>query len=385
VRSGSVLSLFYFVTFAAFGVFHPFLPTWLAARGIDGVELGVVAALRPVMGVMAPIAFGILADTLGLRGSLLRVAAIGTVGSIAVMSLITAFDPNPSFAAVAAFMVVFSFFRAPMFSLADVAALEGDTSYGRQRLWGSWGFLVAALAGGGLVNASLPLPFPLTVTAVLALALIPAFMLPKRASVPPQPVAAAAKALFGSRRFQLFLFALFLWQGSHAAYDLCISLHLASLGASQGFIGLAWGVGTFAETVVMVRSGPVIARYGTERLLLVGMALTALRWLLIAVVREPYALLALQPLHAASFGLVFVVALEHVKLRAEPHVIGTAQGTFAAVTGVGAALSMVVWGTLIHEAGGTVVFFGAAGLAVLAGLAVAPLVFTREAEPRAPA
>jgi PPP family 3-phenylpropionic acid transporter len=162
--------------------------------------------------------------------------------------------------------------------------------------------------------------------------------------------------------------------GAHSAYDLILSLHLRDLGASSGCVGVAWAVGTLAEVALMFVSRSWLARCGAPRLMLAGAVTAVLRWVLLALVHDPIALTMLQPLHAGSFALVYVAALEFVRRRAEPHVLATAQGVYTAAGASGAALSMFLWAPLYEAARGPTVFAGAAALALvsvgaLAGLA----------------
>jgi ABC-type nitrate/sulfonate/bicarbonate transport system permease component len=75
-------------------------------------------------------------------------------------------------------------------------------------------------------------------------------------------------------------------------------------------------------------------------------------------------------LHAASFALVFVALMEYVKERAEPGILGTAQGVLTATHSVGATLGMLLWGTLYAAHGGRFVFQGLALVASLGCLVV---------------
>ena len=123
-----------------------------------------------------------------------------------------------------------------------------------------------------------------------------------------------------------------------------------------------------------------IERHGPARMMLLGVAIAAARWLLIAAIRSPEVLLLLQPLHAGSFALVFVAAASFVKQRAEPHVIATAQASFAVAMSLGASLGMLAWGPLLDTAGAPAVFVGAAIAALGSALALVGLqAYQREA------
>jgi MFS transporter, PPP family, 3-phenylpropionic acid transporter len=174
--------------------------------------------------------------------------------------------------------------------------------------------------------------------------------------------------------FLAFLLVGLLWFASHVSYDLCFSMHLADLGASTFTVGACWAVGTTAEVVLMSRAHLLFERYSTKQLLGWGMVATGMRFLLIAYVRSITLLLLLAPLHAFSFGLVWVTSLEFVRRHAPPHVLATAQSLLAAVMAAGSVAGMLVWGPLYASSGGATVFTAAAAVAGVGALLTMALV-----------
>lgn len=379
---------FYFLSVGSMGVFLPFLPAWLEARGIDGWGIGFISALRPLAGILVPVAFGLLADSFRLRGSLLRIAVLATVLSI-VAIVLAVWRGNPGVGSLAVLFGVLALVRAPVSTLADVAALEeGTTSFGSLRLWGSLGFLLSALAAGHLLDPRAALPLPVAMGTLLLLAWFVALALPARARLPAQPIWSAARTLLASTDYQLYLLAVFFWLAAHSAYDLWFTLHLEGLGASTAFAGVAWALGTLAEVVVMGWAARLIRRHGSLRMMWLGVGISVLRWALLATVRSPAVLLPLQLLHAGSFGLVFVAALDFLRERVEPHVIATAQASFSVAGSLGAGMGTLVWGGLYATCGGSAVFGVAAVVAAASGLALRPLLLAssrRECSERAAA
>jgi PPP family 3-phenylpropionic acid transporter len=79
-----------------------------------------------------------------------------------------------------------------------------------------------------------------------------------------------------------------------------------------------------------------------------------------------YLAFPVQPLHAISFGLVWLSSLEYVRRSSEPHTLGSAQGLFMAANAVGGVLGMLTWGPLYEAHGGAVVFRVASVLSMFA-------------------
>jgi PPP family 3-phenylpropionic acid transporter len=323
------------------------------------------------MGILGPPAVGLFADALGLRGSLLRLACLGACAAMAALAVLGGAG-HLAFGSVLAAVLAFAVFRSPIVMLADVVALErarvAGGAYGKVRLWGSVGFLVTTIAVGRAVDPRAAAPLPATIAAFLLLAVLAAWGLPPSPAAPRLPVAREARALLAATDFRRFLIVSMLAQLAHAGYDLCFSLHLRDMGVPSPHVGVAWAIGVVFEVVLMACAEPLLARFSAPGLVLFALIGAAARWVLLATVGSFAALLALQPLHAISFGLWWIASLAYVKERAPAQALATAQGLFSAATAVGSVVGMLAWGETYRRAAGPVVFGAAAVTALVASL-----------------
>ena len=248
-RRALPLRLYFFASFAALGVYSPFFPRWLVARGIEGISMGAVAATMPAMGVLGPPLVGFLADSLGLRGSLLRLACLGSALAFAVLAVAGLAHHRLTLGEILALVLVFAVFRAPMLMMADVVAVEGErdggASYGMTRLWGSVGFLVASIGGGRCLDPASPTALPGLVAASLFVALLTALLIPVRSTAArPFPEAAGAPLPGHRLRFPLAPLRRVRGRGGDLLpRALLLALPLRPRRASKAtFIGLALGL-----------------------------------------------------------------------------------------------------------------------------------------------
>jgi PPP family 3-phenylpropionic acid transporter len=365
------LRLYYFFSFAALGVHLPFLPPWIEARGVVGLGLGVILATLPAMGLVAPPAFGLIADVFGLRGYLLRIACGGAALAFGALAFGPSLAGRPfGFTGLFLAIVAFAFFRAPMIPMADVIAIEeaksGSATYPRIRIWGSIGFLIAVVVAGRFLDPTHITALPFVVAALLFAAQLASIALPSRTATPPVPSTGHVRALVRSRDFPVFLGACFVSQAAHCCYDVCYSLHLRDLGVSGTGTGVAWGIGVVVELAIMAFGAPLFDRFTAPRLLAAAHAGACVRWILIAAVRHEGALFAIQLLHGCSFALMWLASLAYIRGRVPPAILATAQGLFTASIAAGAAIGVLAWGPLYHHAGGGVAFLLAGLLAALA-------------------
>lgn len=333
--------------------------------GVRGTALGAVSATRPLAGIFAPVLFGWLADSLGLRGSILKWACFGAFLPFAALALLGMHQPQ--IAGVWLFLAVAtsSFFRVPMGTIADVAALEHQKSYGSLRIWGSIGFVVAATVAGKVLDPTLAVPFPAMVAAAYLLALVLSFQIPAKVAVPRKPRRKEVLALLRCPTFAPLLLTALLWAGAHVAYDLTISLQLKALGASPMTTSIAWNIGVAAEILLMASWTRLKGSRSAAHWLKLGLVVTTLRFTALATTKTLIGLVMLQPLHAFSFAVVWLSFMELIRERAPEGLLGSAQGLFSTAIAVGSTIGMLVFGALYESAGGGWTFGVAASIALI--------------------
>jgi len=368
------LGMFYFASFAALGLQAPYFPLWLEAHGFEGLAMGVIAALTPAMSFFGPPLVGALADARGARGNLLSAACALSCSGMAGLCLAELLGAGGRFSLVFCAVLPFAACRSPIIMLADRITLEQGGNYGRRRVWGSIGFMVAATAFGRWCPPEAWRWLPGMVALALAAAFSQSLRLPRAGGTLCAEPGTERRWLPG-RAFLPFALCTALSAASASSYDLCGALFFRDLGASGNTIGLLYGTAVLAEVGLLASVGTLLARIGPERMLVAAYAAAALRWLGMACLGSTALAFALQPLHALSFALAWIASLEYVRRVAGPHALGGAQGGFMAATAAGGVVGMLCWGPLYASRGGAAVFLCAALLsAVAAVLALATLV-----------
>jgi MFS transporter, PPP family, 3-phenylpropionic acid transporter len=374
------LAAFYAALFVALGVQLPFLPVWLAAKGLDSGAIGIVLAIPMVVRIFAiPLAARHADRHDALRVAIMIAAAAAVLG-YGVLGLVHG---------AAAIMAAFAFASAcytPIMPLADAYALRGLSrppsasapstpqaalrrmearNYGPIRLWGSVAFIVGSFGAGFLLDLIAPQHLIWLVTASMALTAAAACALaPIAGSMAHAPAKAwPAQTLLRDRRFLAIAAAASLIQASHAVYYGFSSLEWQASGLGGGAIGALWALGVVAEIVLFALSGRLPLT--PTALLSIGAAGAVIRWTAMALDPPPALLPALQCLHGLSFGATHLGAVGFVA-RAVPFEIGaTAQGYLAVAFGLVMAAAMGASGVLYARWGSLA--YGAMALVAAAG------------------
>lgn len=140
------MALNYFFFFGAIGAFWPFLGPHLHALGLSGRQVGVLTAVQPVaVALLAPL-IGAYADRHALHRRVLRLLIVPSVISIVLLSQATQFVP------VLLLFIAWSASVAGLMPILDSYAMTLSESekvpYGRLRMFGTLGYLVAVMLVG---------------------------------------------------------------------------------------------------------------------------------------------------------------------------------------------------------------------------------------------
>jgi PPP family 3-phenylpropionic acid transporter len=363
------LALFYAAVFVLVGIQLPFWPLWLAGRGLSVSEIGVVlAAALWIKVIVNPLA-GLLADRTGrARGVIILLAVTNLAGFLL-------FVPSYGLWPLLLINALTTTAASSLMPLGETIALaivyERRLDYGRIRLWGSISFIAGSLGAGLMIaRATSEIVLPLLIGAA-ALNLVACAGLPAPPVKRSRLMRAGVRRLLLDRRQLLFLLAAAAIQGSHSVYYGFGTLHWTALGYSGETIGWLWAEGVIAEIVLFAYGAPLLARLGPARLLVLAGGAGALRWSLMAGAVSLPLLLAVQLLHALTFGAAHLGAM-HFMARALPEEwSSTGQSLYSAtVSGIGFGLVMAISGQLYSGLGANsyLVMAGIAAVGALAGI-----------------
>lgn len=357
------LGAFYFASFVGVGLTVAYFPPYLAGRGLTPAEIAWVLALPQLARVVAPAAWGALADRSGAQRAIVIVACAANAVCYALL-------PGMSgFAAIAWLMALTSLVSTPALPLVEAITLHtlaGQPGrYGRIRLWGSLGFMGAVLAGGAWLDAHDVAFVPYALFIFAAVALGASLALPATAA----QVAPPAARLGVSGSAAALLVSALCMAAAHGTLYAFFTLHLQRLGYSASLIGFLWMLGVLAEVGVFLYLPALFRRYALSTLLMASAACGVVRFLAIGWMAEwLVVLLAAQVLHAATFGSYHAAAVAAVQRVFPAHAQALGQTLFSSVGyGAGGALGALAAGWA-WQAAGPELAFSLAAVTALMGL-----------------
>ncbi|MDH5426404.1 MAG: MFS transporter, partial [Gammaproteobacteria bacterium] len=327
--------------------------------------IGTLIAFIPATKIFAPYILGGLADHTQKPMFIIRIASL-----LAVFAFAGVFFDS-SYWWLALVMFSFSFFWNSSLPLFEATTLNhlGDKShlYSTIRLWGSLGFILMVVLMGEYFESSGIDQLPMVLLVLLLGILLISLIVPERLQ---QHSEAQSHIMRVVRQpaVMAFLVVCFLMVFSHGVYYTFYSIYLEELGYSRRMIGILWAVGVMAEVIIFLLMHRMLPAMGVRKLLLITLALTALRWLMIGFFPEHLGILFFAQLfHAFSFGVFHAVSISLVHQFFKGKHQGRGQALYASLSfGAGGAAGSLSSGMLWDRMEHAYLFTLAAAIALLA-------------------
>lgn len=356
------LGLFFAAYFVLIGIQVPFFPVWLAAKGLDAHQIGIVlAAPMIVRFFVVPVATRLADRRNALRSALMACTFATFAGYVAI-------SQSSGFAAILIAVSVMAIPYSPTMALGDAYALRGlkdRHAYGPVRMWGSISFIIASIGAGYLFDAMAPADLILLIVGSAFATALSSLGLPPLAPHPPEEeTELPATHLLRQHGFVFILLAASLIQGSHSLYYGFSTIAWRAAGIDGVSIGLLWSCGVISEIILFGLAHRLPPAIGPLTLMLIGAAAATLRWIAMAFDPPGFVLPMLQAMHGISFGATHLGTIGYLASAAPRKLGATAQGYLYVVMSAVLAAMLGLSGFLFSA-------FGASGYLGMALVALA--------------
>ena len=374
-----------FINIAGFSLILPLLPFYGQVFGAGPTEIALLFAAYSLGNVFGEIHWGRQSDVWGRR----KVLVVTTF--LAALSYV-AFAFAPTLWAAIAIRVVSGFFSGTLSTaqgfIADVSPPERRAkTMGYFGAAFSLGFAFGPVLGGlaaGEEAAAASFRAPILIAGGLSLlasvwcaAVLKDAAKPRARGAPLPRYSEAFRFVGGQsllkRLFVVSFFGIAMFASMEAIYGLWSE---ANFGWSAHDLGLAFlaigGGGLFAQLALI---GPLVARFGEPRVILVGLVLLALSMLLQPVIRLPIAGVLLMGLLMVGHSLAFPAAGALISRMTPPDRQGGTMGLLMASNAVGRIVAPPLFGAVYGRAGHDMPWYlGAAAIVLVMVFAAWPAV-----------
>lgn len=308
----SILSIHYFIHFSIMGIFLPYFNLYCYHLNFSEFQIGIMSATRTLSMVLFSIFWGTISGYFFSRKSAYIICT--SLSTLVWMFFLFTSDFWP----MLFIMALYSVFYGPIIAFLETYSIEvletsGSTKkkYGNIRVWGSISFILVAVFVGPITGKfSIEIIIFLILAGSAAQALF-SFKMPKPVEINKKHTIKNIKQFF-TLPTCLFLICTFFMLISHGTYYGFFSIHLEKLGYSYVFIGIAWGLATFSEIGVMLKSHIIFKRFSLNSILIFSLITSAVRWLILFSAESPPAILFAQMLHAITYGTFHIGCILYI-------------------------------------------------------------------------
>jgi PPP family 3-phenylpropionic acid transporter len=370
LRRYAAVSLTYF---AAIGLFNPYAPLWFQSLGFSTLTIGAIASVQSWTRIFGPYAWSWFGDHTGRRTELIRLAVVAELlaafGLMGVQAAIpVALVTGLLFLANSGVVPLSEALLAQAIQTADGKGLD-PARYGRVRVWGSVGFIVAVTAFGLLLERVGIGVFPAFVAAMNSLLLIAALRLPAtHAAAKHEAPAPPVGPVLRRPEVAWFFASAFFTVLAHTSLYTFLSLYLVSMGYGKGAVGGLWAVSVVGEIAFFWTQGHWFALLPASRWLQVAAAVAVFRFAATAAGGAWWPVLVMaQALHAITFAAHHAACIAHVQRHFPDRLRGRGQALYTTLGyGASGVLGGVGGGWLVSWGGFAAVFW-VASLCAVAG------------------
>ena len=214
--------------------------------------------------------------------------------------------------------MLLSILRAPIhpnvaaLALAHLEERGKQDEYGKFRLWGSIGFVVATIFAGGLLfEDNLTLTIYIYAGTMLILGAI-SFKLPDRHVSTEVQWRDGLRLLVDHRELRLFLLGIICVGLTLGITNQYLVVYMNELDASAWMIGATVAVSALPEIPIMSYAETFIRKWGLRLTYVIGIIALPIRWLCNMLVTDPNIALPVQALHGIAIGSLLCVGVIYI-------------------------------------------------------------------------
>jgi nucleoside transporter len=338
------LGIMMFLEYAIWGAWYPVLSSYLQnTLHFSGIQLGVIYSLLPLATIISPFIAGQVADRYFASEKV--IAAMQLAGGV----LLIACSQVTSYGTMMWMLLLYCMLYAPTMALTNSIAFinlqNSEKDFGKIRVWGTIGWIASGwiLFAWRFISTKLSIPVPGTDTLLLAgvvsiLMGIQSFSLPhtppRKDNAKPWAFIEALKML-KDPNFLMFIIIAFVVATELMFYYVLTAPFLESsvIGVSSKMTPAVMTIAQLAEIFVLAFLLPYfLPKYGIRKTLTIGILAWPLRYIIFALGKPAWLVIASLSLHGFCFVFFFAAAFIYVDTIAPKDIRHSAQSFITLVT-----------------------------------------------------
>lgn len=337
--------------FASLSSWMPMFNLWLSNSGLNGIQIGYIAAIPWLLMIFVLPLWGIIADKYGkllcLKFSLLCAALLFLIFPFASHGLIL----------IVAMTIILSIFNTPVLALLDSIVLDQVASgqivsYSNIRFWGALGYGIGAIVTGWLIPyfgvkvAFFSSAGFLLLTYLSAQGIINKPLQHKGLDIEFKFLG----KILSDKILLIFIFIVIVVSIGQSAITFFLTLYMREIGASPETTGTAIGMEGISELPFYFVAAWLLQRLVPGKVVLIAIFATCLRLFLYSINSNPNLVILIESMNGLTWTLLWVASVEFVNSMVPAKWRTTGQSLlWAAYYGAGAVTGNIASGWLYQH------------------------------------
>ncbi len=325
-----IFILYYFIYFLGSGAWTIFNVLYFKdTLNFTGSEYGLINSLGIFVSIFFVPFWGIVSDHYKKHKLVLKILIVATSLLLLIYRKIHMFIP------VLVMGVFIDIFKFPIKPLANNIALsyslKNNYNFARIRLFGSLGFISAAVLIEQLLRIGFSMDVIFIVSSIMFLSCFGLIFFFPNINVEKKEISLKKNLplLMKNKKFILISIIFFLFIGTIGSSLTYTSLYIKSFESSYSYgIGIGIFLSVFPEILAMSVLDKVISKYGTIKVIYFAILLSIGRWIAYYFAGDVSIFYALAPLHGIVNGLVLVSGSIYVKNNTPEEISATSLTLF---------------------------------------------------------
>jgi MFS family permease len=307
-----------FLMFLSFGTFFPILSLYLTKYlHFTGTQTGIIMSMSAVSAIVAPLIGSFVADRLISAEKLFAICNFGGAVIVFYLSRVNTFVP---------FLIgylTYMIFTGPLIPLSNTIIFHHirnrEQEYGKIRIWGTFGWISAALLFGWVwlrmyegapMDTKLASAFVLSALSALGCGIIslgiPDSKFDKKQEINLFPVK-AFKTFLKPEVILISICGLLVFSADRF-YFFGSGPFMKELGFQDANILPSLSIGQLSEIFAMLTLGWFLVKYKLKNMLIIGAAINLIRYLIFSIAGSQLQLLSGVVLHGMAYTFFYSVA-----------------------------------------------------------------------------
>jgi MFS transporter, PPP family, 3-phenylpropionic acid transporter len=337
IQPGLRGAFFYAIYWGAVGMFEPFLNVFYLKNGLNGTQIGWMAAVLPFCYLVITPLISRLADRTRRRVPILTLTVLCFGAALTLLALP---GLKVTFFVLLGIVGLVSLFRSPVNPIADslIAGMASrhQLDYGHMRLWGSLFFTLSAMTLGVVWQVSGFVVMFLASGVCFLPVILAALLLDEPAAVSQTPPGLEPAAPKTVRKTTLdpgllcLLGGTFLILAGLFMAGTFGAVYVTQLGGGAALVGAMMGMAALGEVPGMIFGSRIARKVGDTNMLFSAYLIVAVGLAGYTLSNSPWTLLAFAALRGIGFGAILVNTVTILNNRAPRELASTYQGILSA-------------------------------------------------------